>query len=200
LAKQFGVSDQALEGLKDPERHPFPADQKAALRLADAMTEGSAAVPDELYQEMRQHFSEPQIVEIATVIGVFNYFNRFNNAFQTDITLMDPDVLVQRMAATIQANPSTDEMRARVAEMLRQGRRYTRVEISRGTEDDGATQPRAANRAAAKTVRVPIRAGGKPVGVIEVESDRPEPFGEEDRIIVERLAALLAGALGGSAA
>lgn len=200
MAKQFGVSDQALDGLKDPESHPFPADQKAALRFADAMTEGSAAVPDELYQELRKHFSEPQIVEIATVIGVFNYFNRFNNAFQTDITLMDPDVLVQRMAATIQANPSTDEMCARVAEMLRQGRRYTRVDISRGTEDAGATQPRGADRAAVKKVRVPIRAGGKPVGVIEVESDRPDAFGDEDRSIVERLAGLLAGALGGSAA
>ena len=200
MAKQFGVSDQALEGLKDPERHPFPADQRAALRLADAMTEGSAAVPDGLYQELRQHFSEPQIVEIATVIGVFNYFNRFNNAFQTDITLMDPDVLVQRMAATIQANPSTDEMCGRVAEMLRQGRRYTRVEISRGTEDGEAAMREGAASGAGRTLRVPIRAGGKSVGVIEVESDRPDGFGDEDRSIIERLAALLAGALGGSAA
>jgi hypothetical protein len=200
LAKQFGVSDQALEGLKDPDRHPFPADQKAALRLADAMTEGSAAVPDDLYEELRQHFSEPQIVEIATVIGVFNYFNRFNNAFQTDITLMDPDVLVQRMAATIQANPATDEMRARVAEMLRQGRRYTRVEISRGMEDGGAAKREGAASGAGRTLRVPIRTGGKSVGVIEVECDRPEPFGEEDRSIVERLAGLLAGPPGGSPA
>jgi len=196
LAKQFGVSDQALEGLKDPERHPFPADQRAALRLADAITEGSAAVPDELYQELRRHFSEPQIVEIATVIGVFNYFNRFNNAFQTDITLMDPDVLVQRMAATIQANPSTDEMCARVAEMLRQGRRYTRVDIARGTPDGGAAKRKEADRAAGESLSVTIRAGGKSVGVIEVESDRPEPFGEEDRSIIERLAGLLAVPLG----
>jgi GAF domain-containing protein len=200
LAKQFGVSDQALEGLKDPERHPFPADQRAALKLADAMTEGSAAVPDELYQELRQHFSEPQIVEIATVIGVFNYFNRFNNAFQTDITLMDPDVLVQRMAATIQANPDPVEMCARVAEMLRQGRRYTRVDISRGTEDGGAAKREGAASGAGGTLRVPIRSGGKSVGVIEVESDHPDAFGDEDRSIVERLAVLLAGALGGWAA
>ncbi len=197
MAKQFGVSDQALEGLKDPERHPFPADQRAALRLADAMTEGSAAVPDELYQELRQHFSEPQIVEIATVIGVFNYFNRFNNAFQTDITLMDPDVLVQRMAATIQANPDPAEMCARVAEMLRQGRRYTRVDITRGSADGAAAKREGAASEAGGTLRVPIRAGGKSVGVIEVESDRSDAFGDEDRSIIERLAALLAGPLAG---
>ena len=196
MAKQFGVSDQALDGLKDPERHPFPADQKAALRLADAMTEGSAAVPEELYQELRSHFSEPQIVEIATVIGVFNYFNRFNNAFQTDITLMDPDVLVHRMSATIQANPDPDDLCARVADMLRQGRRYTRVDIARGTEDAAAPRQSGADRAAGRTLRVPIRAGGTFVGVIEVESDRPDAFGDEDRSIIERLAALLAGPLG----
>ena len=189
MAKQFGVSDQALDGLKDPERHPFPPDQKAALRFADAMTEGSAAVPDELYQELRTHFSEPQIVEIATVIGVFNYFNRFNNALHTEITLMDPDVLLQRMAATIQANAGSDDLSARVAEMLRQGRRYTRVDISRGKGRGRTASP-------AGTLTVPIQSGGTTVGIIEVESNRPDPFGEEDRSIVERLAGLLAAPLG----
>jgi GAF domain-containing protein len=195
LAKQFGVSEQALEGLKDPERHPFPADQKAALQFADAMTEGSTAVPDELFREMRRHFSEPQIVEIATVIGVFNYFNRFNNALHTEITLMDPDVLVQRMAATILANPDPVEMCARVAEMLRQGRRYARVDITSRTVDVGASKRSDADQATGKILRVPIRTGGTAVGAIEVESDRPDAFGEEDRSIVERLAALLEGPL-----
>lgn len=196
MAKQLGVSEQALDGLKDPERHPFPADQKAALLFADAMTEGSTTVPEELFQEMRRHFSEPQIVEIATVIGVFNYFNRFNNALHTEITLMDPDVLVQRMAATIQANPDTDDMCARVAQMLRQGRRYRRVDITSRTVDVGASKRSDADQAVGKILRVPIRAGGNAVGLIEVESDRPDPFGEEDRSIVERLAGLLAGPLG----
>jgi GAF domain-containing protein len=96
-------------------------------------------------------------------------------------------------------------MRARVAEMLRQGRRYTRVEISRRTEDAGTNDAGADGRAGADrvtsgTLRVPIRAGGKSVGVIDVECDRPEPFGDEDRSIIERLAALLAGPLGGPAA
>jgi hypothetical protein len=198
LAKQFGVSDQALDGLKDPERHPFPPDQKAALRLADAMTEGTAAVPDELYQELRKHFSEPQIVEIATVIGVFNYFNRFNNAFQTDITLMDPDVLLQRLAATIQANDGSDDLGARVAEMLRQGRRYTRVDISRGKGRAGTHSAAGATQAEGGTMRVPIRAGATAVGVIEVESDRADAFDDEDRSILERLAGLLSGPFGGS--
>jgi hypothetical protein len=200
LAKQFGVSEQALDGLKDPERHPFPADQKAALLFADAMTEGSTAVPEELFQEMRRHFSEPQIVEIATVIGVFNYFNRFNNALHTEITLMDPDVLVRRLGEAADAAGDSADLCDRLAGLLKQGRRYARVEIRRLPPGEGRTAQPNATSVAGDQLRVPIRSGGTIVGVIEVESARPDAFGDEDRSIVERLAAILAGPLGVSPA
>ena len=32
------------------------------------------------------HFDEGEIVELAAVIGLFNYFNRFNDALQIPIT------------------------------------------------------------------------------------------------------------------
>ena len=91
MAKQLGVGDEALSGLKDPTHHPFPPDQKAALLFADAMTSGPGQVPDPIYAELRRHFSEAQIVEIATVVGLFNYFNRFNNALHMGITPAAPD-------------------------------------------------------------------------------------------------------------
>ena len=34
----------------------------------------------------REHFDDGQIIEIAAVIGLFNYFNRFNDALKVDIT------------------------------------------------------------------------------------------------------------------
>lgn len=96
MAKQSGVSDQAIEGLRDPDHFPFPPEQKVALLFADAMTRGSGPVPDDLFVDLRRHFTEPQVIEIAAVIGLFNYFNRFNNALQTDITLTEPDAEVRR--------------------------------------------------------------------------------------------------------
>lgn len=131
MAKQFGVSDEAIAGLNDPSRFPFPPDQKAALLLADAMTEGDGHVPDALFDELRLHFDEPQIVEIATVIGLFNYFNRFNNAFKMDVTLTDPDVVVERVrqAALTENDPRT--ICERACEILAQGRRYFGVGIYR---------------------------------------------------------------------
>jgi GAF domain-containing protein len=183
LAKQFGVSDEALAGLRDPARHPFPPDQRAAVLFADAMTSGPGQVPEPLYDDLQRHFSEPQIVEIACVVGLFNYFNRFNNALHVAITLMDPDLLVRRVEEAAAADVSLPELFDRVAGMLKEGRRYARVEISKG--EDGTS-------AAAGELVVPIRAAGKVVGVIRVGTDRGAAFDDEDRSLLERVAEVLA--------
>ena len=64
----------------------FPPAESVALRFSDQLTRDSNAVPDELFAEMRRHFNEGEIVEIAAVAGLFNYFNRFNNARQMEPT------------------------------------------------------------------------------------------------------------------
>ena len=137
MAKQFGVGDGAIAGLSDPGRFPFPPDQKAALRFADAMTEGGGEVSDDLYDDLRRHFTEAQIVEIAAVIGLFNYFNRFNNAFRMDITLTDPDVVVRRAeeAATDDGEGDARTLSERIVEILAQGRRYLWVGVYRREKD-----------------------------------------------------------------
>ena len=184
MAKQFGVGDDALAGLHDPASHPFPPDQKAALQFADAMTNGPGQVPDPVFGELRRHFNEPQIVEIACVVGLFNYFNRFNNALHVEITLMDPDILVRRIeeAAAGSAIPLSD-LCDRVAGILKEGRRYARIEISRRQDE---------TKAAGGEIVVPIRASGKVVGVMTVESDRKDAFDDEERSLLERVAAVLA--------
>jgi len=187
LAKQLGVGDAALAGLQDPQQHPFPPDQKAALLFADAMTDGPGHVPEEVYDKLKRHWSEPQIVEIACVVGLFNYFNRFNNALHVEVTLMDPDVLLRRIEQTVGMVEESKDLCVRVAEMLRQGRRYRRVEIRRAE-----VGPSAPGTAAKGALTVPIRAGSRVVGLIEVESDRDDAFDEEDRPLLERVAVLLA--------
>jgi GAF domain-containing protein len=129
LAKQFGVSEEALAGLWDPETHPFPPDQKAALRFADTMSRSAGQVPDELFEELRRHYTEPQIVEIATVVGLFNYFNRFNNALHMEITLTDPEVIVRRVEEAARRQTGVQDLCDRVVAILEQGRRYFWVGI-----------------------------------------------------------------------
>jgi len=50
------------------------------------MTSDSNGVDDELWRELRGHYSEGEVIELAAAIGLFNYFNRFNNALRVEPT------------------------------------------------------------------------------------------------------------------
>jgi alkylhydroperoxidase family enzyme len=58
----------------------------AALHFSEQLTRDSHAVSDELFAELRRRFDEGEIVKIAAVAELFNYFNRFNNALQMEPT------------------------------------------------------------------------------------------------------------------
>ena len=86
LARNLGWSDEQLSHLAEwPERKDFSAAEKAALKLAETVTRDAHALSEEQFAELREHFSEGEIVELLCAIGLFNYFNRFNNAL-----LMEP--------------------------------------------------------------------------------------------------------------
>ncbi len=83
LARNLGWSDEQLAHLADwPKRDDFTPAEKAALRLAETVTCDARSVNDEQFTELRQYYSEGEVVELLCAIGLFNYFNRFNNALQ----------------------------------------------------------------------------------------------------------------------
>jgi alkylhydroperoxidase family enzyme len=75
-----------MAGLEKGDLGSFAPDQRAALEFAQQLTLDSNHVDDALFARLREHFDEGQIVEIAAVAGLFNYFNRFNNALQMEPT------------------------------------------------------------------------------------------------------------------
>jgi uncharacterized peroxidase-related enzyme len=86
LAKGLGWTDDQLANLADwSSRDDFSPAEKAALRLAETVTRDAHAVTEEQFAELRNFYSEGEIVELLCAIGLFNYFNRFNNAL-----LMEP--------------------------------------------------------------------------------------------------------------
>jgi uncharacterized peroxidase-related enzyme len=88
LAKRLGWSDNQLAHLADwPQREDFTPAEKAALRLAETVTRDAHTVSDEQFAELRGFYSEGEIVELLAAIGLFNYFNRFNNALRMEPTL-----------------------------------------------------------------------------------------------------------------
>src|SRR5689334_19674778 len=86
LARNLGWTDDQLAHLAEwPGRGDFSPAEKAALRLAETVTRDAHAVSDQQFAELSSHFSEGEIVELLCAIGLFNYFNRFNDAL-----LMEP--------------------------------------------------------------------------------------------------------------
>ena len=87
LARNLGWTDDQLTNLADwPNRTDFTPAEKEALRLAETVTRNANAVSDEQFAELRSFYSEGEIVELLCSIGLFNYFNRFNNALKMEPT------------------------------------------------------------------------------------------------------------------
>lgn len=80
MARRHGVSDEILETLDDPGRCPVPESEKQALRFAERMTLEAGELGAEDVDALREHYGEAQIVELACVVGLFNYLNRFAEA------------------------------------------------------------------------------------------------------------------------
>ncbi len=84
LAKQLGVSEALLDAMYhiDEHRHLFTDQELVALRFAEIMTTDARDVDEAQWDGLQAYFDDGEIVEIATVIGLFNFFNRFADALQ----------------------------------------------------------------------------------------------------------------------
>ena len=61
----------------------FSEQQRALLGYVDAMTR-QIEVPDVIFDQVRKHFSERQIVELTMLIGAYNMLTRFLQALKVD--------------------------------------------------------------------------------------------------------------------
>jgi alkylhydroperoxidase family enzyme len=86
LARQLGVSEELLDALYhiDQHRHLFTERELVALRYAEIMTTSAQSVDEDLWDQLQAHFDDGELVEITTVIGLFNFFNRFADALKLD--------------------------------------------------------------------------------------------------------------------
>ncbi|MBQ11681.1 MAG: hypothetical protein CMJ45_09050 [Planctomyces sp.] len=64
--------------LKFRESDLFTEAEKAALEVAEAMTETPQRVTDDLFRDLQRYYSDAMIVELASVIALENFRSRFN--------------------------------------------------------------------------------------------------------------------------
>jgi alkylhydroperoxidase family enzyme len=84
LARQLGVTEELLDALYriDEHRHLFTERELVAIRYAEIMTTSARDVEEALWDELQVHFDDGQLVELTSVIGLFNFFNRYADALQ----------------------------------------------------------------------------------------------------------------------
>ena len=78
MLKTMGVSDEVLEQVKEGKN--LSEEEKEVLSLVKEVTLKATCNP-EFFGRLKKKFSEKELVEIVSIIGLFNYINRFNNTF-----------------------------------------------------------------------------------------------------------------------
>jgi alkylhydroperoxidase family enzyme len=90
LARQKGASAELIDAVQEgPAREALERLEpgwRAALDYADVIHRSGHDVTDELYDRLRAAWDEGQIVEITLVIGMTEYFNRFNDSLRVEPT------------------------------------------------------------------------------------------------------------------
>jgi alkylhydroperoxidase family enzyme len=85
-AHRSGIPDSKVAAVDDYRTSPlFTEAERVALDFAAAGAAQPCAVTDELFARMKRHWTEPQIVEIAAVVAINGFLNRWAEMFQLDL-------------------------------------------------------------------------------------------------------------------
>ncbi len=95
-ARQRGETEERIYQLNAWRESPLYTErERAALAWTEALTRlHERGAPDELYENLRAHFSEEEQVRITLLIGTINAFNRLNVGFR----LGDPAAATRKAA------------------------------------------------------------------------------------------------------
>jgi AhpD family alkylhydroperoxidase len=85
-ARHLGESQQRLDCVAAFREAPFFTDrEKAALAWAESLTHvAETRAPDDVYEEVKKHFSEKELVDLTAGIGMINLWNRMSVAFRSE--------------------------------------------------------------------------------------------------------------------
>lgn len=79
-ARATGETEQRLYGLSAWSESPYYSDrERAALQWAEAVTE--CKVPNAVYEEAIQYFSEEELIDLTVVVATINTWNQLNISF-----------------------------------------------------------------------------------------------------------------------
>jgi alkylhydroperoxidase family enzyme len=88
----LGITEEELEALQSDAYKTsalFDDREKAVIAWSEAMTNNTAQRDKEIWENMKRHFNDTEIVEISMACAMFNKINRLNDSFWTDLETED---------------------------------------------------------------------------------------------------------------
>jgi alkylhydroperoxidase family enzyme len=83
VSVKVGVPETKLAALAAWETSPaFSSRERAALRFTTAVVRDDCEVSDADWAQLRVHFSEPEVVELAFAVGYQTFASQFAKVFQ----------------------------------------------------------------------------------------------------------------------
>lgn len=77
MLEKFGATKETIQSVKNLEN--LQGKEKNILELVKDVTLDGHLDQPQIFEELKEQMTEPQLVEVISVIGLFNYINRFNN-------------------------------------------------------------------------------------------------------------------------
>ncbi len=98
-ARKQGISGDDIAGLADPPSHAFSAREQAALKFAEELTlnvgrvpyaDSKQAVEHTTLEAIKEHFSDPEINDLAVSVGLWNLLTRYHRVMDFDLDMPAP--------------------------------------------------------------------------------------------------------------
>ena len=77
MLNKLGATEEIIEKIKA--KDALPSEEKEILELVKDVTLDGHLDKPEIFEKLKEKFTPEQIIEIISVMGLFNYINRFNN-------------------------------------------------------------------------------------------------------------------------
>ena len=81
----MGITETDIAAISEGDYSAFSEKERAVLLWAEHVTLNTARERYDVFEEVKKHFSDSEIVELTMVITYFNMRNKFNDALEIPI-------------------------------------------------------------------------------------------------------------------
>ena len=81
----WGISEAELQDIITGAYEPKNEMERACFDYVRAASEDPTSVPDEILQRLKQHLTPPQIIELASVVGFWKFYNTVHDSLHIPV-------------------------------------------------------------------------------------------------------------------